>query len=254
MKKHTILTIAVAIMTGCATHKPTPTVHVPETPSEFFVSQQKPGDQNLSCDALSAEFRYGQAYGEAINRSFNVKAPTRMTSPTYTSTSGMATRHGNTTFGNVTSTTYGGGSVLVYDTLTGRAMEITDSVSKRLGELRRLAQRRGDCSTSIFQTSQRGLEELKRKIEDTQRSYERNKEIYSSYEKKADTENWSLKDRQYQKNSFQQSLREEQMKIEGYKTTFQALLKDHQSLYERSEVEAQSRRKWFDDNTKTVMK
>lgn len=184
---------------GCATRKPMLTVKVPGTPSEFLIQTQQGDDQSLSCELIASQFRYGQVYIEAINRFFETTGPTAMTSTAYTTTNVMATRYGNTTIGSATSTTYGGGTVMVYSTLTIRAMDITRSAEKRQSELRRLAQRRGDCKSEDLQNSNKILEDLRRTLEDAKRTYERHKEIYAGYEKRAEAENWPLKDRQDQK-------------------------------------------------------
>lgn len=253
MKSLLMLAVVTSLMTGCATRKPTPTVKTPATPLEFLMATQRPDDQSLSCESIGFQLRYGEMYIEAINRFFETTGPTAMTSTAYTTTNGIATRYGNTTIGSATSTTYGGGTVMVYPTLTGRAMDITRSVEKRQSELRRLAQRRGDCDSNYLQTSNKLLEDQKRMPDGAQRSLDSNKAIISSNERQAEAEKWHAKDREKLKVSNQEFVREEQQKIDKHKARYQTLLKEHQVSYERAEHEAQSKRRWFDDNTKTVI-
>ncbi len=217
------------------------------------MAAQRPDDQSLSCETIGFQFRYGQIYIEAINRFFETTGPTAMTSTAYTTANGMAARYGNTTISNASSTTYGGGTVMVYPTLTGRAMDITRSVERRQSELRRLAQRRGDCDSNNLQTSNKLLEDQKRMLDGAQRSLDSNKVIMTSNERQAEVEKWHSKDREKLKISNQEFVREEQQKIDKHKASYQNLLKEHQVIYERAEHEAQSKRRWFDDNTKTVM-
>lgn len=247
------MAVIATLMMGCATRKPMPTVKVPGTPSEFLIQTQQADDQSLSCELIASQFRYGQVYIEAINRFFETTGPTTMTSTAYTTTNGMATRYGNTTIGSATSTTYGGGTVMVYPTLTIRAMDITRSAEKRQSELRRLAQRRGDCKSEDLQASNKMLEDQKRLLDGAQRNLDSNKAIMASNERQAETEKWAAKDREKLKSSNQDFIREAQQKIDAQRARYQTLLKEHQAIYERAEREAQSKRRWFDENTKTVM-
>lgn len=244
---------AVTLITGCASRKPTPSVKTPATPPEFLMQIQQAGDQTLSCELIASQFRYGQVYIEAINRFFETTGPTAMASTAYTTTSGMATRYGNTTMGSATSATYGGGTVMVYPTLTIRAMDITRSAEKRQSELRRLAQRRGDCKLDDLQGSNKLLENQKRLLDGAQRHLDSSKAIMSSNERQAEAEKWAAKDLAKLKASNQEFIHKEQQKIDTQEARYKALLKEHQAIYERAEREAQSKRRWFDDNTKTVM-
>lgn len=247
-----LLTIAILI-TGCATKQPTPTVKTPATPADFLIATQQSGDSSLSCDSIASQYRYGQVYIEAINRFFETTGPKAMSSTAYTTTSGMATRYGNTTFGSATSTTYGGGTVMVYPTLTIRAMDITRSAEKRQSELRHLAQRRGDCDSTSLQPSNKVLEDQKRMLDGAQRNFDSNKAVIASNLRQAEAEQWTMKDRERLKISNQDFVREEQTKIDTQKAKYQILLKEHQTIYERAELEARTKRKWFDENTKIVM-
>lgn len=251
----TILAMAViaTLMMGCASRQPTPTVKVPGTPSEFLTQTEQAGDQSLSCDLIASQFRYGQVYIEAINRFFETTGPTAMTSTAYTTTNGIATRYGSTTIGSATSTTYGGGTVMVYPALTIRAMDITRSAEKRQSELRRLAQRRGDCKSEDLQASNKMLEDQKRLLDGAQRNLDSNKAIMASNERQAEAEKWAAKDRENLKSSNQDFIREAQQKIDAQRARYQTLLKEYQAIYERAEREAQNKRRWFDENTKTVM-
>lgn len=247
------VTITAFLMLGCSTIAPTPTAKTPPTPPEFMLATQQPGDQSLSCEAISSQFRYIQIYAEAIERFFDTKGPMAMTSTAYTTTSGVATRYGNTAFGSATSATYGGGTVMVYDTLTLRAMDLTRSVEKRQSELRRLAQRRGDCDSNDLQASHQMMENAKRTLDSAKKDLNFHINLYDSYVKKAVSENRSQKDLEYQKKSYQESLQMKRVTLDKSETRYQALLREHSAMYDRAELEAKNQRKWFDDNTKLVL-
>lgn len=253
MKNLLLLAAVTLVITGCATRKPTLTVKTPATPPEFLMATQQPDDHSLSCEMIASQFRYGLVYIEAINRFFETRGPTAMTSTAYTTTHGMATRYGNTTIGSANSTTYGGGTVMVYPTLTIRAMDITRSAERRQSELRRLAQRRGDCKSEDLQSSNKILEDQKRMLDRAQRNLDSNKAIMASNERQAEAEKWPANDREKLKMSNQDFIREEQQKIDTQRARYQSLLREHQAIYERAEQSAQSKRRWFDENTKTVM-
>lgn len=253
MKNILIAAAITSLVTACATRKPTVTVKTPVTPPEFLMATQLADDHSLSCEMIASQFRYGQVYIEAINRFFETKGPTAMTSTAYTTTNGVATRYGNTSLGSVTSTTYGGGTVMVYPTLTIRAMDITRSAERRQSELRRLAQRRGDCNSEDLQASNKMLEDQKRLLDGAQRNLDSNKAIMASNERQAEADKWAAKEREKLKSSDQDFIREAQQTIDAQRARYQTLLKEHQAIYERAEREAQSKRRWFDENTKTVM-
>jgi len=214
---------------------------------------QQPSDQSLSCESIASQFRYGLAYIDAINRFFETSGPMAMNSTAYTTTYGMATRYGNTTLGNATTNTYGGGTVMVYPALTIRAMDITRSAEKRQSELRRLALKRGYCKSEGLQASNKLLEDQKRLLDGAQRHLESSRAIMATNERQAEAEKWAVKDREKLKSENQHFVRKEQQRIDTQMVEYQILLKEHQENYERAEREALIKRKWFDENTKMVL-
>jgi len=253
MKKTAIFIAAAFLVAGCASNKPTPTVQTPATPPEFLMATQQPHDLSISCAKITSEYHYTEAYIAAINHFFRTQGPTAMTSTAYTTTNGVATRYGNTTMGSSTSTTYGGGTVMVYPTLSIRAMNITSSVEARQRELRRLAQRRGDCPSNNLRASDKVLENQKRMLDSEQRTFNSNKEIMAQNDQLGVAGGMSAKDREELKFENKEFISKGQAKINAMEAEYQTSLKAHQALYERAEQEAQSKHKWFVENTKTVM-
>lgn len=218
------------------------------------MATQQPNDLNISCATITSEYRYTEAYIAAINHFFETQGPMAMTSTAYTTTNGLATRYGNTTIGSSTSTTYGGGTVMVYPALSIRAMNITSSVEMRQRELRRLAQRRGDCPSNNLRASDKVLEDQKRMLDSERRHFNNTKEIRAQNERLALASGLAATDHEALKSENQEFIRKGQAKINAMETEYQTFLKAHQALYERAEQEAQSKHKWFIENTKTVMK
>jgi len=246
MKKTVIFIAAVSLVAGCAIYNP----KTPVTPPKFLMATQQPHDIAISCAAITSEYRYAVAYSAAVNHFFNTQGPTAMTSTAYTTTNGLATRYGNTTIGSSTSTTFGGGTVMVYSDLSIRAMDITRSVEARQRELRRLAQRRGDCPSNNLQASNKVLEDQKRRLDGEQRSFNSNKEILAKNEQLRIAEGWSEKDREKIKSADKEFIRKGQEKINVMEVEYQTSLKAHQTIYERAEQDAQSKYRWFVENTR----
>lgn len=246
MKKTTIFIAAVSLVAGCAIYTP----NTPATPPSFLMATQQPNDLNISCEQITFEYRYAVAHIAAINHFFISQGPTVRTSTAYTTTNGVATRYGNTTIGSSTSTTFGGGTVTVYPDLTIRAMNITNSVWARQRELRRLAQRRGDCPSNSLRASNEVLEDQKRRLDSEKRSFKSNEEIRAKNERLGVADWLPAKDREKYKLMEQESVREDQAKIKALETEYQASLQAHQAIYERAEQEAQSKYRWFVENTR----
>lgn len=208
----------------------------------------------MTCQQIGQQHRYLGIYAEAIRRAFDPKGPVAMNSTAYTTTYGSAARVGNSVYGNSTSSTYGGGSVMVYDTLTLRSMDITSSIEKRQTELRHLYQRQGSCSSDELRPSSQNLSEQKRLLEGKQRHYDSQKTVIDGNIRQAQAEKETTAEIQRRKRSYDQFLNEIQQEIDQTKTKYENSLKEHQSNHQKAETEAMAKRKWFEENTITVLK
>ena len=245
--------IIYSFLSGCAATLKTATPKTPPTPSHFIEQTFKQGDNELSCEAIAAEYRYLGIYSEAIDRIFNTKGPVAMNSTAYTTTSGIASGYGNSIVGSTTSRTYGGGTVYVYEDLTLRAMGITTSTEKRQSELSRLSRRRGDCSSAGLDKSYRLVEEAKKKLDGAQRHMDAQLAVIASNEKASNTYNWPKETRTEVEESTR--VRKQQLlnDVQEEKTIYETLLKEHQANHLRAERGALEKRNWFDANTKTAL-
>lgn len=142
---------------------------------------------------------------------------------------------------------------MVYDTMTARSMDITSSIEKRQSELRHLYQRLGNCHSDELRPSTQSLQDQKRLLESSQRTYESEKTTYDGYIKQAQAEKATPVEIQRSRNSFDQTLNERLQKIDQAKRKYESTLKEHQANYQKADGEALAKRKWFDDNTKTVL-
>ena len=254
MKKYILCIVFYSLLSACSTSKRSePRVTTPPTPAHFIEQIYKQGDDKLSCSAIASEHHYLGIYSEAINRIFDTKGPTAMNSTAYTTTSGIASRYGNSIVGSSTSRTYGGGTVHVYEVLTLRAIDITRSAEKRQSELRRLSQRRGDCTANDLDPSHKLLEDVKRQLDSAERHMNAQLAVMASNEKIRSTHKWPREIRiQEEENNraFKQQLLND---VQEAKTRYQTLLQEHQANHQRAEREAVDKRNWFDTNTKTVL-
>lgn len=254
MKNFILCIVFYSILSGCSANKRSePRISTPPTPAQFIEQIYKQGDNELSCNAIAAGHRYLGIYSDAINRIFDTKGPTAMNSTAYTTTSGISSRYGSSIVGSSTSRTYGGGTVHVYEVLTLRAMDITKSTEKRQSELRRLSQRRGDCSANDLDPSHKLLEDFKRQLDSAERHMNAQLAVMASNEKIRSTYKWPREVR-IQEEENNRAVKQQLLNdVQEAKTRYQALLQEHQANHLRAEREALEKRNWFDVNTKTVL-
>ncbi len=250
MKKLLVITITVATLNGCYTYNVKPYPVTPSTPIGFLIESNQQGDKSLSCQKISNQFRFNKIYEKVLERIFDPKAPSIVTSPTYTTTYGTATRVGNVITGNTSSTVYGGGTVMIYDSLTLRARDIVSSTERRTNVLRSLAERRGDCSADDLKDSLSLLGELKRSIASKEKSLEDRLTILASNEKLRESYNLPPKVSLEIKTEEDAFTAKERKEIKQLKGQYELLLQEHQVMYKQAEIEAESKRRWFEENTK----
>lgn len=142
---------------------------------------------------------------------------------------------------------------MVYDTMTARSMDITSSIEKRQSELRHLYQRLGNCHSDELRPSTQSLQDQKRRIESSQQTYEHEKTTYDGYIKQAQADKETAAEIQRRRHSFDQGLNERLQTIDQAKRKYESALKEHQANYQRADGEALAKRKWFDENTITVL-
>jgi hypothetical protein len=250
MKKLVAISIVTAILTGCYTYDIKPYPVTPSTPIGFLVESNQQDDRSLSCHKISNQYKFNKINEKVLERIFESKAPSLAISPTYTTTYGTATRVGNVIAGNTSSTVYGGGSVMIYDSLTLRARDIVSSIERRSKVLRSLAERRGDCSADDLKDSLSLLDELKRSIASKEKSLENRLVILVSNEKLREAYNPPPQVSLEIKAEEDVFTAKERKEIKQVKAQYELLLQEHQVMYKQAEIEAESKRRWFENNTK----
>ena len=251
MKYKAIISIVtITFLSGCfglTTQSKFP--KVPATPAEFLIDTKQPNDINLTCNEIGTQYRYLGMYSAAIDRAFDPKAPVAMTSSSYTTTSGFTSIYGNTAATSMSSNTYGGGTVMVYESLTLRSRDIRRSIEKRQAELKHLSNRQGNCNADMLEASNRLLNNLKGTLESKIREYENNSEVLNYNLQISKTNNWTPS----QKQQLSQSIKEHQStgnkEVQTLKINYEEILKEHRIKFEEAEKEALAKRNWFDRNT-----
>jgi len=235
-------------LSGCASTS-SPSLGLTPLPQHFLIDTQTSNDATKTCEEISTEHQYLSVYKEVLQRALDPRAPVLVREPSHTTTHGTAVRLGDSVFGNSTSTTYGGGSVRVVSNITGRYIQIANSIDRRQQELSHLSNRLGSCKPSGLRSSTITLRDLKTSIENMQTALDREKITFDGYIKMAIAQNETPDEIRRRRSIFDNALLERQSLIDREKAVYETLLHQHRSNFSLAESKAAQVKEWVFKNT-----
>lgn len=256
MKK--IFLILPFFLYGCLYSAPkVPTTIYPPVPNNLLVQKSQPNDRQLGCSEAKEEFQYYELYKEYISRVFDQKGPYLMNPQTYGVTNSIFSSYGKSTTGFSSTSIYGGGSVMVYDDLSYRAMQINRSIDARSSEVRHIVSVNGSCGSDLLRSTQSEVNHTFALLNSAKRDLERNRKIRESNAQQ-------MRELEAQPNmrgmakimeaeAAKQEEREE-TRIRELEATYSHLLARHRSMHEKAEQDALKAFRYFLDNAKVEMR